>query len=580
MNWLRHTKIYGKLMTLIVVTIFFLVIIGCTGYYYMGCMYNSAKKVYQDSMKPAVWINTAKANSRGAEADTWKIIFSTDKLEQEQLRKDIQHRTDETNKMLSDYAKSGLQTEAKEKLLTLQTTLATFRSERQKVVDLAIAGRRQEAYNQFKAALPKLDELNNLMQYLSENEDTQAQKLEREVSQSFAQAVSIVIGLALLGVLICLALGLFIARIIVNPVNQLQNLMAKAGDGDLTVRGEVSSRDEIGNLLASFNQMTRRQAELVGAVRQSVLDLSAASEEMAATCETVSAATQEVGNSMEELTQEAQEGDKAVVEASQTLVHLSSLIQIAKSRAEAAVADSTSTLRIANVGQSTVQETVERMSVIRAKTKETEQVIATLNQYSEQIALITETITNIAEQTNLLALNAAIEAARAGDAGWGFAVVAEEVRKLAEQSNHGAGEVAQLVQKVVESTNLAVDVMRQNYTEVEEGVIVANRAGSALEEIVTAVNGTVEDINGVLAVTNDEVASSDQIVKLINNTALVIEATERHAELVTAALQETLASMETVSASAEEGSAMAEELNSLVEVFHVPVDNIMEGTKK
>jgi len=338
----------------------------------------------------------------------------------------------------------------------------------------------------------------------------------------------------------------------------------------------VNGKDELGELTAAFNLMIKRQSEVVGAVHKAALELSAASEEMAASCEEVNATTQEVARNIQDVTKEAEQGNTAIIEASQALVQLSSLIQIAKSKAASAVQDSQTTLRAATDGQATVRETVARMAAINARTAETEQIISALNEYSDQIAVITDTITTIANQTNLLALNAAIEAARAGEAGRGFAVVAEEVRKLAEQSNQGASEVAALVQKVSASTSEAVAAMRQSHDEVAEGVRVVNRAGAALDEIVTAVNGTVGDINAVLGVTNEEVASSDKVVELINSLASTVESTAQHAEEVAASTEQTSAAMETVAASAEEASAMAGDLKTTVAVFKVATDTVLD----
>lgn len=570
MNWLKNAKVYQKLVVLVVVTLLSLGIIGFTGYYYMDKMYDTAHQIYYGSMKPAVWINTTRTNFREAEVDMWRIIFSSNKAEQEQLSQDIQLMAKENNKILADYENSALNSEEKAELVNLKNIIRDYRTEREQVIELALSGKQQEAYNRFTALIPTLNKQNDLMKALTQYQDQKAQRLETEIKSSFFQATKIVIGIFLLAVVFCLFLGLFIAHLITDSLKHLQALMTKVGDGDLTAYGEIKSKDEIGQLTASFNLMTEKQAKLVSKISNSVHDLSASSEEIAATLENVTVATKEITTSMESLTQESQRGDKAVVNASQTLVQLSSLIQLAENQAESAAANATSTLQSANSGQATVQEVVNRMNLIRTKTEETEEIITTLNQYSDQIASITETITSLAEQTNLLALNAAIEAARAGEAGRGFAVVAEEVRHLAEQSNQGAGEVSQLVHKVVENTALAVNTMQQNYNEVEEGVKVVNKAGIALEQIVSAVNGTVKDIKGILELTTDQVASSNQIVSLINDSALVIEATEHHAEQVTASAQETLASMETISAGAQESSAMAIELNCMVESFKIP----------
>ncbi|HEY3425121.1 MAG TPA: methyl-accepting chemotaxis protein, partial [Negativicutes bacterium] len=195
--------------------------------------------------------------------------------------------------------------------------------------------------------------------------------------------------------------------------------------------------------------------------------------------------------------------------------------------------------------------------------------IGELSDYSQQISLISDTITNIAKQTNLLALNAAIEAARAGEHGRGFAVVAEEVRKLAEQSDHGAHEITSLVSMVSGKTNLAVTAMAQNVSEVEQGVATVNEAGVALDLILQAVRQTVTETREIGKVASEEVANSEQIIKLIDHLATVIETVAAHGEEVAASSEEQAAAMQTVAASAEETSAMANQLKDSVAKFIV-----------
>ena len=212
---------------------------------------------------------------------------------------------------------------------------------------------------------------------------------------------------------------------------------------------------------------------------------------------------------------------------------------------------------------------MQSMNTIYNKTREAEKVITLLNEYSQQIGMINETITGIANQTNLLALNAAIEAARAGESGRGFAVVAEEVRKLAEQSNAEASNISQLISKITESTDSAVVAMKHSLSEVEVGVEEVNKAGKSLENILLAVAETVSDIDGIARVTDNEVASSEKIVQLIEVVAEDIEGTSREAQEVSAAVEETTSTIETVAASSEQTSAMAQNLHSLITRFKV-----------
>lgn len=370
---------------------------------------------------------------------------------------------------------------------------------------------------------------------------------------------------AILGILI----GLFAARKITAPITELQGLMAEASEGNLLVKAVARTKDEIGQLCESFNKMMASQLEIVKAVRNSSMELTAASQEMAASSTEVSVATGVISGKTQKVALSMEDAANSSMETSQVLIELSALIQIAKDKASSASIKSESSINAAKEGKATVNVVMQSMNTIYSKTRESEKVITLLNEYSQQIGIINETITGIANQTNLLALNAAIEAARAGESGRGFAVVAEEVRKLAEQSNAEASNISQLISKITESTDSAVVAMKHSLSEVEVGVQEVNKAGKSLENILSAVAETVSDIEGIAKVTDDEVASSDKIVQLIEVVAEDIEGTSRDAQDVSAAIQETNANVETVAASSEQASAMAQNLHSLITRFKV-----------
>ena len=210
--------------------------------------------------------------------------------------------------------------------------------------------------------------------------------------------------------------------------------MEKAGNGDLSVKSAINTKDEIKDLGESFNKMITSQAEIVGQVRKAALELTASSQEMAASSEQASSATQQISASIQQVAQDADKQNRAVLEASKSLVQLSSLVQLAQDKAVKVNKNSEETMDTAQKGRKKVEDTVQAMETISLSTQETANVVQELNSLSEKVGEIITTINAIADQTNLLALNAAIEAARAGEHGKGFAVVAEEVRKLAEES--------------------------------------------------------------------------------------------------------------------------------------------------
>ncbi|MBP2650302.1 MAG: methyl-accepting chemotaxis sensory transducer [Firmicutes bacterium] len=422
-------------------------------------------------------------------------------------------------------------------------------------------------------ASQRVDSINNSINEKLENlADGNASLAKELMSNSVISANTVVVVSALIS-LIALILGIAIAwrltNIIRKPIIELTNIANEYANADLRNSIRVTSSDELGDLARSINIMHEHFVDMISNIREASEQLAAASEQTAASTEEVTATSEEISRNMLTLAKEADFGNNSMLEASKALVQLSSLVQIAKTKATNSSTASEDTLNAAEDGRLKVNESVNRISNIKQQTEKSSLIIEELNNYSQKIAQIIVMITGIANQTNLLALNAAIEAARAGEQGRGFAVVAEEVRQLAEQSNQGAQEITVLVNQVTEKTNLAVSSMAQNVSEVDQGVIKVNEAGTTLDRILQAVQQTVEDTKQITDVTDEEVATSEQILKLIDGLATVIETVDKQCEEVASSAEQQSAAMQTVAASSEEITAMANNLKNSVEKFKV-----------
>ncbi len=391
-----------------------------------------------------------------------------------------------------------------------------------------------------------------------------AQAIEdRAVKMSYlVMALSLIIGISI---------AVWLIRSTIKPINtaleRVKDLVD--GEGDLTRRIDINTNDEIGDLAKLINQFISNIHSVMKNVNESAQSLAASSEEMAASSEQVNAATQEISNSISQVASDADKQNMAVIEASQALIQLSGLVQLAQSKALSVNQISNVAVNTAQTGRKKVTDTVQAIEVIKEKSQDTSNVVNDLSKLSAKIGEIITTINGIAEQTNLLALNAAIEAARAGEQGRGFAVVAEEVRKLAEQSNVGANEIASLVSEMVKQTQRAVSSMDFGLKAVEDGVRVVQETDTSFAEIISAVEQTVANIKEIVDITNDEVATSDQVVSLIDTVATITENTAANSQQVSAATEEQSATVETLTSAAEEVSAMANLLDDMINKFKI-----------
>lgn len=358
-------------------------------------------------------------------------------------------------------------------------------------------------------------------------------------------------------------------RNIIKPIKSLEKLMSHAGDGDLRVRSEIRTGDEIEILGDNFNKMMESQSEIIKRVREGVVELSGASEEMSASAEEISASSEQIASNISDVAGNASEQNDKIVETSEVLVQLSSLIQIAQKRAKDAHNNSAATLEVAHEGRGNVTRTVSAIEGISDAAITTSDRLENLNELSKKVSGIVTTINNIADQTNLLALNANIEAARAGEHGRGFSVVADEVRVLAEQTNTESNEIAEVVNEMVSQIEKAVHSMAAGSEAVQHGLGVAKATDQTFVRIVEAFETIGADIDQIVDITKDEVASSDQILKLIDAVASITEMTAANSEEVAAAAEEQSSIVHNMAASSEETSAMATTLSNLVEKFLV-----------
>ncbi len=406
---------------------------------------------------------------------------------------------------------------------------------------------------------------------LALNQSTQ--KLMDSPATATVQHAQLSKEITLIGNLVILAVNvllfLFFRRVIA-PIPVVSTSLKRIANGDLTVEDlQTRATDEIGELIHSTNSMAQNLRRLIEQIQSSAEHLSASSEESAASTQETTASIGEIAKQMQEVTNQSIKGTESAVEISKALLSLSSLIQLSKDKAEMATIITSETRMAANSGKVTVDNTIQSIHQVQQKTSETERRMTELQQYSRQIEEIASTISDIANQTNLLALNASIEAARAGEQGKGFAVVAEEVRKLAEQTQNESSRVGAILSNILSITEAGVLVTKESQSAVMSGVEMAMQSGQALEKILNAVEKTVDEVNGIALLTQDEVANSDQIVALISTVAGVVETTAESAKNVATATGEISSAMETIAASTQESNQQAVHLHELMMEFRM-----------
>ena len=314
-----------------------------------------------------------------------------------------------------------------------------------------------------------------------------------------------------LGVLIVTAIRKFLA-----PLKDTAAILELIAAGDLTVRPAVTRGDEIGtmqraclHMVTRLNETLRRTAENAGQVAAAARQMRTTSEQMATGAEEVAVQTMTVATAGEEMAATSNDIARSCLMAAEGSRHANETAQD---------------------GAQVVKSTVAVMVRIAERVKTSADTIASLGTRSEQVGTIISTIEDIADQTNLLALNAAIEAARAGEQGRGFAVVADEVRALAERTTKATREIDQMIKAIQSDTRQAVDAMVEGVAEVETGTGEATRSGEALENILDKINVVTMQVNQIATAAEEQTSTTNEISSNMQQITEVIRGTSRGAQ--------------------------------------------------
>lgn len=385
----------------------------------------------------------------------------------------------------------------------------------------------------------------------------------------FAKSKALIAIITLLASACAVLVGVFIVHRILTPLKRLIQAMQKAETGDLTERVQSDRKDEFGMLASMYNEMMDTFRGMLKEVQKVSEQVASSSEELTASSLESARASEQISIAATEIATGSEKQSETVNETTRTIHRIGHDITEIASYAKRVTEDSQIAYQMAHQGEKTLSELVDEMDQITAKVQSTEKVVRTLGEQSEAIMGIITIIREMSTQTNLLALNAAIEAARAGEQGRSFAVVAHEVRRLAEQSGQSAEEITILINKINDEIKQAVSAMEETTQAVQLGRGGVANSGQSFGQILKAVddvNGQIEQMNqaaqAIAKDTENIVTNADQIAQL---AAVAASDTQE----VAAASQQQTATSQEISAASDTLAHMAEKLSEMVKRFKI-----------
>ncbi|MDP4166783.1 MAG: methyl-accepting chemotaxis protein [Bacillota bacterium] len=570
MNLLRNIKIRSKLFVIIIISALALSIVGIQGVGGLSKLSKGSEMIYQDQLIPNQLFARLKANNLDLDTYKFELMVTKDNDRNDTLQKNIKEKNEENNTLMEKIDQLKLMDNVSEKYESFKSEYKKLQDISSQMLSLAVKNENDKAYDVYlKEMEPQRETVNQLIEDIQTLNADNAKTIYQRDSKEAGSIITLLIIVIAASLVLSISIGLLMTRLITKPIKDIQALFAETEQGDFTVKGTYQSKDELGLLTASFNKMVAGVRSIIETVGETSHQVASSSQELSASADESTKASEYISTTIQELAVGSDQQVESVENSRTVIKGMTEFAGRISSSAEKAAATADQTAKMSLEGTKAIDKVSAQMQSINETVVSLSEAFKHLTERSNEIGNITEVITSIAEQTNLLALNAAIEAARAGEQGKGFAVVADEVRKLAEQSAQSAEQITRLITIIQNDTKQTMNSVISATGEVKEGLVVVHEAGGAFQKIENSITEVVTQINDVTNLVKNLTAGTSEIETAISGVKEVAETAAGSTQTVSAATQEQLASMEEIAAASQILAQNAEELQHLIQKFKI-----------
>ena len=501
-------KLLNKILLAPGIALIFLVAVGLTGYFALSSQRQALNDLVRIRQEHARVANDFVEGVLSVHSNIYRIFTWSANIDQAKLDKTAKAQFDRVDKMglafgkwLSQPEINGQERELGKKM---QVALLKYKKSIVQAIDLATVdvntglSAMQTADDDFKA----LDKLGTQLVVVEKN---LGEKDYAASGIAYAHALEIMATVFALALALVIAISLLIARAIVRPITDATGVAARVADGDLSATIPAGGNDEVGQLLRALKRMQDELRQMIGSIDDGSRQVGSAAENMAAAAGQIS--------------KSAEAQSEAISHTAAAVEQMTVSIGQVSENAGAARGVAQKTSEIADRGKRQADTTATEIRKIASSVDNSAQVMRELQASSQQISQIANVIRGIADQTNLLALNAAIEAARAGEQGRGFAVVADEVRKLAEQTGSATNEIQKMIDTIQSQTAAAAVQMGQVNEQVVSGVELIEGLQGPLEELREGASRAVANLIELSNAATEQATASTEIARNIERIA-------------------------------------------------------------
>lgn len=570
----NNLRIRRKIQILAIAMVLLIVTIGGLGLRDLAEANAKLESMYSNQLMSVKYLEENRAHARAVLSELFRLILlKGDTAGQNEAKDKIAERAQNFNDNYEKYKALGTQDETEKKIMAdMDKSLANYREERKVVIDLASQGKQQEAIQAFSAVNISAEAFLKSLVELSDYNIKKAEAIKTESDQEYKATIWLFISF-MIGALVFAAVVTFlIARAISKPLEVAIKHIEEVADYNITndmPKAYLNRKDEVGDLARMVQKIEENLRQLVQSMLSTSEQVAGSSEELTAISQQAASASGEVSKAIDEIAKGATEQAISTTEGSNKLIELGQLIEDDKDNIQVLTQSTGKVNDLVGVGLEVIELLSKKTQESGSATKVIHESIMKTDESSNRISEASALISSIAQQTNLLALNASIEAARAGENGRGFSVVADEIRKLAEQSTESIRIIDEMVHSLQNNSRDAVESMNQVRAILEEQSQHVKHTEDKYKEISQAIEASAaaaKVINQTATVMENK---KNEVLDTIQSLSAVAEENAAGSEEAAASIEEQTSSMEEIANSTESLSELSQELHQLVSKFKI-----------
>lgn len=565
-NPFSNVKIFTKLGIIIAIFTLALGLVGCSSIIIINILSSGQKVIYEDQLIPNQLFGELRS------INLQQDLYSTEAFIGNNVEKfeDLSKVTKTTDSLIREIDKLNLPKNIQEDYNLYKEYMAETGEIGEKISSLYGQNKGQEAVQTYKEELqPIREKINEVLAGIQKKTEENAEEVYQNGSNTAKVASYSLIVTILISLIISILVSYIVGRTIVNPIKQLQGVIFEAEKGDFTVEGTYISKDEVGGLTSSFNNMLQAIRGILKTLDETSQQLAASSEQMSTSANENTNASEQISSIIQELSEGAITQVQTIETSSHVIKEMADSTNVISDNAENVLKNVQQTAQLSIKGNQSIEKVSVQMESINHTVASLVEAFKSLKERSLEIGNISKVITGIANQTNLLALNAAIESARAGEHGKGFAVVAQEVRKLAEQSADSAEQISNLITIIQNETEKTMGSVNSVTEEVDEGMDIVQEAGNTFNHIEYSIDEVVKQVDYVTNLVKQMATGMNNVAMSMSSIKKIAGETASSSQSVTRTTEEQLASMEEITASAQMLASNAEVLQNLIKHFKI-----------